>query len=152
LSAKRVSTRSEDYIIKGEEDCLYLNIWTPTLSNQNLPVLFFIHGGGNQQGSPSSISGGTETYNGKNMAERGNVVVVSIQYRLGPLGFLVHPGLDDESITGKSGNFAVLDQILALQWVQNNIANFGGNPDNIMIFGESAGGVNVGNLLLTPYG
>jgi para-nitrobenzyl esterase len=147
---KEFQQGSEDFILKGEEDCLYLNIWTPTLSNQNLPVLFFIHGGGNQQGSPSSISGGTETYNGKNMAERGNVVVVSIQYRLGPLGFLVHPGLDDESITGKSGNFAVLDQILALQWVQNNIANFGGNPDNIMIFGESAGGVNVGNLLLTP--
>lgn len=147
---KEFQQGSEDFILKGQEDCLYLNIWTPTLTNQNLPVMFFIHGGGNQQGSPSNISGGTETYNGKNMAERVDVVVVTIQYRLGPLGYLVHPGLDAESSTGKSGNFAVLDQLLALQWVKNNIANFGGNPNNITIFGESAGGVNVGNLLLTP--
>lgn len=134
----------------GNEDCLYLNVWTPQTGAANKAVMVFIHGGGNQQGGASEVSSGTQLYFGKNMAERGDVVVVTIQYRLGPLGFLVHPGLDAESASGKSGNYAVLDQILALQWVKNNIAAFGGNPDNVMIFGESAGAVNVGNLMLTP--
>jgi para-nitrobenzyl esterase len=138
------------YTLTGNEDCLYLNIWTPQVGTASLPVMVFIHGGGQQQGSASEIQVGTELYNGKNMAERGNAVVVTIQYRLGPLGFLVHPGLEAENVNGKAGNYAVLDQILALKWVKNNIANFGGDTTKTMIFGESAGGVNVGNLLTTP--
>lgn len=134
----------------GSEDCLYLNVWTPQLGASNLPVMVFIHGGGNQQGSAGENAAGTAMYDGKNLAERGNAVVVTIQYRLGPLGFLVHPGLETENTTNKSGNYAVLDQILALKWVRNNISNFGGDTTKTMIFGESAGGVDVGNLLTTP--
>lgn len=135
---------------EGSEDCLYLNVWTPQLTTANLPVLVFIHGGGNQQGGATETGGGTQMYKGNNMAQRGIAVIVTIQYRLGPLGFLVHPGLEPENANNSSGNYAVLDQILALKWVQNNIANFGGDPTKVMIFGESAGGVNVGNLLTTP--
>lgn len=138
------------YTLEGNEDCLYLNIWTPQVTNPNLPVLVFIHGGGNQQGSSSEVNGGTQMFFGKNMAERGNAVIVTIQYRLGPLGFLVHPGLEAENTNNVSGNYAVLDQVLALQWVQNNIASFGGDASKVMIFGESAGGINLGNLLTTP--
>ncbi len=135
--------KSENEII-GNEDCLYLNIWTPSLSEQ-LPVMVFIHGGGNQNGSTNEF-----LYFGKNLAARGKVVVVTIQYRLGPLGFLVHPGLDAEQVNAKSGNFAVLDQIMALSWLKDNVTNFGGDPDNVTIFGESAGAVNVSNLLVSP--
>jgi len=136
--------------IVGDEDCLYLNVWTPQLGAGNLPVLVFIHGGGNQQGSASEVNGGAQMFFGENMSVRGNAVVVTIQYRLGPLGFLVHPGLEPENANNVSGNYAVLDQILALNWVQNNIANFGGDTNKVMVFGESAGGVDVGNLLTTP--
>jgi para-nitrobenzyl esterase len=146
---KQFDTGGTSSTIVGNEDCLYLNVWTPSLSPNNLPVMVFIHGGGNQQGSASEVNGGTQMFFGKNMAERGNVVVVTIQYRLGPLGFLVHPGLDAEENNGTSGNYAVLDQILALQWVKNNIGSFGGDANNVTIFGESAGGLNVGNLLTT---
>ncbi|MBP9077242.1 MAG: carboxylesterase family protein [Haliscomenobacter sp.] len=134
----------------GNEDCLYLNVWTPQTGAGTRAVMVFIHGGGNQQGSANQIRSNTYMYFGKNLAERGDVVVVTIQYRLGPLGFLVHPGLEKEQAQPRSGNYAVLDQILALTWVKNNIAAFGGDPNNVMIFGESAGGVNVGNLLVSP--
>jgi len=136
--------------LTGDEDCLYLNVWTPQLGAGSRPVLVFIHGGGNQQGGASETNVGTQMYVGKNMAERGDAVVVTIQYRLGPLGFLVHPGLESENANGVSGNYAVMDQILALAWVKNNISAFGGDPSKVMIFGESAGGVNVGNLLNSP--
>ncbi len=139
------------FTLKGNEDCLYLNIWTPQLgTSANKAVMVFIHGGGNQQGSASDSSGGMPMYFGKNLSQRGDVVVVTIQYRLGPFGFLVHPGLEAENVNNQSGNYGVLDQILALQWVKNNIKNFGGDTTKIMIFGESAGGLNVGNLLVTP--
>ena len=137
------------FTLDGEEDCLYLNVWSTNLA-ANLPVMVFIHGGGNQQGATSQISGGTEIFNGKNLALRGNVVVVTIEYRLGVLGYLVHPGLELENPNGISGNYAVMDQIFALQWIHDNIVNFGGDPNNVTIFGESAGGLNVGNLLTTP--
>lgn len=147
---KRYEQGETAFTLLGEEDCLYLNIWTPQTGPGDRPVLVFIHGGGNQQGGAGQITGGTHIYFGKNMAERGNAVVVSIQYRLGALGFLAHPGLEQEHPEALSGNYAVLDQILALNWVKNNIADFGGNPGKVMIFGESAGGVNVGNLLTSP--
>ncbi|MFC0877431.1 carboxylesterase family protein [Saccharicrinis sp. FJH2] len=134
--------------IMGDEDCLYLNVWSPDLSG-GLPVMVFIHGGGNQQGSTGQETGGTKLYDGKNLCERGDVVVVTIQYRLGILGYMVHPGLEAENTAGISGNYGVLDQILALHWIQNNIAAFGGDPTNVTLFGESAGGVNTGNLILT---
>lgn len=147
---KTFTQGSTSYTLTGNEDCLYLNVWTPQILSANLPVMVFIHGGGNQQGSASELNGGTQMYFGKNLAERGSAVVVTIQYRLGPLGYLVHPGLEPENVNNLSGNYAVLDQILALQWVQNNISNFGGDPGKVMIFGESAGGLNVGNLLTSP--
>lgn len=134
------------YTLEGNEDCLYLNVWSPDLTG-NYPVMVFIHGGGNQQGSSSEMAGGIALYDGKNLANKGKVVVVTIQYRLGILGYLVHPGLEAENAHHTSGNYAVMDQLFALQWVQNNISKFGGNPANVTIFGESAGGVNVGNLL-----
>lgn len=147
---KKFSQGSSSYTYTGSEDCLYLNVWTPQITGNTLPVMVFIHGGGNQQGGASEEGGGTQMYVGKNLSERGNAVVVTIQYRLGPLGFLVHPGLEPENANGKAGNYAVMDQILALKWVKNNISNFGGDTTKIMIFGESAGGLNVGNLLNTP--
>lgn len=147
---KRFEQGDTTFTIEGNEDCLYLNIWTPQIGSGNKAVMVFIHGGGNQQGSASQETGETQIYFGKNMAQRGDVVVVTIQYRLGLLGYLVHPGLEAENLNNKSGNYAVLDQILALQWIQNNISNFGGDPNKVMIFGESAGGLNVGNLLTSP--
>jgi len=148
---QKASTQMDTtYTIEGDEDCLYLNVWTPDLS-ANLPVMVFIHGGGHQAGSASEITGGTYIYHGKNMAQRGDVVVVTIQYRLGALGFLAHPGLEAENPYGISGNYGIMDQILSLQWVQQNIAAFGGNPANVTIFGESAGGTLVGNMLINPH-
>lgn len=134
----------------GDEDCLYLNVWSPDLQG-NYPVMVFIHGGGNQQGATGQVSANTHIYSGKNLSNRGDVVVVTIQYRLGALGYLVHPALDAESATNASGNYGVMDHIFALQWVQQNIAAFGGNPNNVTIFGESAGAVNVSNLLTTNH-
>lgn len=133
----------------GQEDCLYLNVWTPDLSGR-LPVMVFVHGGGNQQGATGQVSGGARLYEGKNLAKRGGVVVVTLQYRLGALGFMVHPGLEAESAWGKAGNYGALDQVAALQWVQQNIEAFGGDPARVTVFGESAGAVNVGNLLVMP--
>ncbi len=138
------------YTIVGSEDCLYLNIWTPDTVSKSLPVLVFFHGGANQQGAADEISGGTQLYYGKNLAQRGPAVVVSIDYRLGPFGFLVHPGLDLENANHISGNYGLMDQIKALQWIHNNISFFGGDTSKIMVFGQSAGGLDIGDLLLSP--
>ena len=117
------------------EDCLYLNVWTPAgRTHEKLPVMFWIHGGGFTMGSGN--------LKGTPLAEKG-VVLVSINYRLGPLGFFAHPLLSQESGRGVSGNYAILDMIFALKWVQKNIAQFGGDPGNVTIFGESAGGAAV---------
>jgi para-nitrobenzyl esterase len=125
------------------EDSLYLNIYTPGCDDKARPVLFWIHGGAFIWGS-----GDTSWYDGTPFANHGDVVVVTINYRLGPFGFL---HLDDlfEGFAG-SGNCGILDQIAALEWVRDNIAAFGGNPDDVLIFGESAGGASVGTLLGTP--
>ncbi len=124
------------------EDCLYLGIATPATSvNDKLPVMVWIHGGGFQ----------TEHYGGdlwKLLAQRG-VVIVSVEYRTGALGFMAHPDLSRES-KGHSGNYGLLDQIFALKWVQRNIANFGGDPSKVTIFGESAGAISCSILCASP--
>src|SRR6185436_12859543 len=125
------------------EDCLFLNVWT-TPGARNRPVFFWIHGGGLTSGSSSE-----SMYDGAKLAARG-VVVVSINYRLGALGYLAHPQLSAESEHGVSGNYGLLDQIEALRWVQRNIAEFGGDPNRVTIFGESAGGGSVFSLLVSP--
>jgi len=123
------------------EDCLYLNIWTPAQSAaERIPVLVWIYGGGFAGGSTS-----TPVRNGEHLARKG-VVLVSINYRVGTLGFLAHPELSAESPRKASGNYGLLDQIAGLKWVQRNIARFGGDPTRVTIFGESAGGIAVSML------
>ncbi len=129
----------------SSEDCLYLNVWTPNLGGEDpLPVMVWIHGGANVAGSAAEPD-----YNGANLARKG-VVVVSINYRLNVFGFLAHPALTAESEHGSSGNYALLDQIAALRWVQRNIAAFGGDPERVTIFGESAGATDIAYLLASP--
>ncbi|MCX7013610.1 MAG: carboxylesterase family protein [Candidatus Sumerlaeota bacterium] len=127
------------------EDCLYLNVWTPASNaDAKLPVMVWIHGGGCTTGA-----GSLSIYEGTNFARQG-VVLVTINYRLGPLGFFAHPLLSKESPRGVSGNYGFLDQIEALQWVKRNIAAFGGDPDCVTIFGESAGSASVARLMVSP--
>lgn len=128
------------------EDCLYLNVWTPDLEPARpLPVMVWIHGGGYAMGA-----GGLAPYNGLPLASRG-VVIVTINYRLGHMGFFAHPALDKEYPAGEVvNNFALLDQIAALQWVQRNIANFGGDSSNVTLFGESSGARSVLSLFASP--
>ncbi|HMQ20460.1 MAG TPA: carboxylesterase family protein, partial [Sphingopyxis sp.] len=125
------------------EDCLSLNIWTPS-GAAKAPVFVWIHGGALTTGS-----GGDPIYDGGALAKRG-LVVVSINYRLGALGYLAHPELSAESPDGLSGNYGLLDQIAALDWVKANIAAFGGDPDNVTIAGESAGALSVMALMAAP--
>ena len=128
------------------EDCLSLNVWSPnTTSAAKLPVMVWIYGG-------AFVTGGSAIpfYDGTDLAKRG-VVIVSFNYRLGELGFFAHPALASEHTADEAtGNFGLLDQIAALKWVQKNIAAFGGDPDNVTIFGESAGGMSVNDLIASP--
>ena len=129
--------------LKTSEDCLTLNVWAPA-NAKNAPVFFWIHGG--------ALSGGSSaepTYDGQKLAERG-VIVVSINYRLGVLGWLAHPALSLESTQHISGNYGLLDQVTALRWVHQNIGAFGGNAGNVTIAGESAGGLSVLYLMSSP--
>ena len=127
------------------EDCLYLNVWTKADPEQDtLPVMVWIHGGGWTFGASSSAN-----YDGVGFAEKG-VVLVSVNYRMNAFGFMAHPELSAESKRGVSGNYGILDHIAALEWVRDNIAGFGGDPDNVTIFGESAGGASIYALLATP--
>jgi para-nitrobenzyl esterase len=127
------------------EDCLHLNVWTPASdANESRPVMVWIHGGGFRIGHAAH-----RMYNGVRLAERG-VVVVTINYRLNVAGGFAHPLLSEESGNDASGNYALLDQISALQWVRDNISAFGGNPKNVTIFGESAGGRSVSVLMTSP--
>lgn len=154
--------------VPTSEDCLYLNVWTPREALQppatravapevalestelkesappKLPVMVWIHGGGLTRGS-----GANPVYDGANLARKG-VVLVTLNYRLGVFGFMAHPEASAESALGVSGNYAVSDQIAALQWVQRNIAAFGGDPNNVTIFGESAGSWSVHYMLASP--
>ncbi len=128
-----------------DEDCLYLTVRSPDLNPAaKLPVMVWIHGGDHQDGS-----GSDPFYNSNALAATG-VVTVSINYRLGVMGYLAHPELVEESDYGLAGNYGTMDQIAALEWVRDNIAAFGGNPDNVTIFGESAGGESVMHLMTTP--
>jgi para-nitrobenzyl esterase len=127
--------------VDTSEDCLYLNVWSPAKSaSDHIPVLVWIYGGGFSAGATSE-----PTYSGEKLAKRG-VVLVSIAYRVGQMGFFVHPGLSAENKHHVSGNYGLLDMISGLQWVQRNIAAFGGDPHHVTIFGESAGGIAVSML------
>jgi para-nitrobenzyl esterase len=130
--------------VPTNEDCLYLNVWTPAKSpSDRLAVMVWIYGGGFTAGA-TSVAG----YDGTNLAKKG-VVLVSVAYRLGALGFMAHPQLTAEQ-GGHSGNYGLLDQIAGLQWVKRNIAAFGGDPNRVTIFGESAGGISVSMLAASP--
>jgi para-nitrobenzyl esterase len=132
-------------LVSVSEDCLYINVWTPSKSpSDQLPVMVFIYGGGNTRGAASE-----NQYDGAYLAKKG-VVFVSFNYRLNVFGFLAHPDLTAESDHHSSGNYALLDQIAALQWIRRNIAQFGGDPNTVMIFGHSAGAANVSSLLASP--
>ena len=127
------------------EDCLYLNVWTPAKSaDEKLPVFFWVHGGGFFGGA-----GSEPEFDGEGFCKRG-VIMVSINYRLGALGFMAHPLLSAENEKGISGNYGLLDQIAALKWTKNNIAAFGGDPENITIAGQSAGAGSILNLISSP--
>jgi para-nitrobenzyl esterase len=130
---------------KMSEDCLFLNVWTAAASaNDRRPVMVWIHPGGYQTGS-----GSTPGYDGEALAKKG-VVLVTINYRLGVFGFFSHPELTKESEHHASGNYALMDQAAALRWVQTNIAGFGGDPQRVMVFGDSAGSSSIANLMGSP--
>lgn len=139
---------SEEFLIPKspiDEDCLYLNVWSgATSENEKRPVLVYIYGGGFRSGGS-----GCPIYDGEAMAKKG-VVFVSINYRVGVFGFFAHPELTAESAHNSSGNYALLDMIAGLEWVQDNIAAFGGDPDNVTIAGQSAGAFAVSFLTTTP--
>jgi len=132
--------------LEGSEDCLIFDIYAPAnAKGKALPVMVWIHGG-------SNVSGASQLYVGENLAKNENVIVMSVQYRLGPLGWFSHPALVKTAIIPEdaSANFGTLDLIASLKWVQENAASFGGDPNNVTIFGESAGGHNVVTLLASP--
>ena len=133
-----------DTLVVGSEDCLYLDIKAPKKIDKPLPVMFWIHGGGN-------ITGRKDIYDFSKMVKDHEVIVVTINYRLGPLGWFTHPDIQDrQEGIDKTSNFGTLDIIHALKWVNENISNFGGDNNNVTIFGESAGGHNVLSLLVSP--
>ena len=138
------SSQFSNQPISGSEDCLYLDIYAPSKSSEELlPVMFWIHGGGN-------TSGLKDLYDFTKLVKKHNVVVVTINYRLGPLGWFTHPAVQSlQDGLDRTSNFGTLDIISALEWVNENINSFGGNPNNITIFGESAGGHNVLSLLVS---
>ena len=138
------SSQFSDDLISGTEDCLYLDIYAPTKNSKKLlPVMFWIHGGGN-------TSGLKDLYDFSKFVRKHNVIVVTINYRLGPLGWFTHPSIQNlQDGIDKTSNFGTLDIISALEWVNENINSFGGDSNNITIFGESAGGHNVLSLLVS---
>jgi para-nitrobenzyl esterase len=131
--------------VDSSEDCLFLDVWVPQWPVKNpLPVMVWLHGGSNTVGS------GTEsTYNGASLAAHG-VVLVTLNYRLGVMGFFSHPELSAKSAHRSSGNYGLLDQLAALNWVRQNIAQFGGDPNNVTLFGESAGAIDAARLMTSP--
>ncbi|HBF90155.1 MAG TPA: carboxylesterase family protein, partial [Hyphomonas atlantica] len=135
-----------DWTLTGSEDCLYLNVWAPSdAGDQPLPVMVWIHGGAN-------IGGSAGMYEMGHLAAQGDVIVVAINYRLAMLGWFAHPSLvaTAETDLDRSMNFALLDQIAALEWVQENISAFGGDVENVTVFGQSAGAFNIAALMSSP--
>lgn len=137
---------TEEFLAAGpmNEDCLTLNLWKPRKAAGKLPVLVFIHGGGFGGGS-----GTMPIYAGGKLAAQG-AVVITLNYRVGVLGFMAHPALTAESPLGSSGNYGLLDQIAALTWIKANAARFGGDPANVTVSGESAGAASVADLMISP--
>jgi para-nitrobenzyl esterase len=139
---------TEEFITPPEklsEDCLYLNVWTPSKSSgDKLPVFVWIYGGGFSSGSAACA-----IYDGEEMAKKG-IVFVSINYRVGVLGFLAHPELSKESTSNTSGNYGLLDQVAALKWIRDNITAFGGDPGKVTIAGQSAGSMSVWSMIVSP--
>jgi len=133
--------------IHGSEDCLYLNVWRPRTAETGLPVYVFIHGGGNSMGAAMMVP----DYSGHEVASRSRMVFVSMNYRLGPFGWFTHPALRESApAEDASGNYGTLDIIQALKWIQENIEAFGGDRNDVIVTGESAGGFNVLSLLIAP--
>jgi para-nitrobenzyl esterase len=143
-------------IVVGNEDCLTLNVWVPAAASSTsaLPVLVWMYGGGNFAGGTnfglSELDLGRNVYDGQTLADAQNAVLVSFNYRVGPLGFLAHPALTASNPEHTSGNNGLLDAILALHWVQDNIAAFGGDNTHVMLFGQSAGAFNTCALVASP--
>ena len=151
FTARRVGWHHDDEAFmfqwedgKPHEDCLSVNVWTPALDSLKRPVLFWIHGGGFTTGHSNELA----TYDGENLARRGDVVVVSVNHRLGPLGFLNLSEYGDQY--AHSANAGVLDLVAALEWVKTNIGSFGGDPTRVLIFGQSGGGGKVSTLMGMP--
>ncbi len=145
-----MAIKNEDKVLNkeiiGSENCLSLNIWRPKSEVDNLPVYVFLHGGSNQVGWS-----GFPMYNGTNLAENAKVVVVTINYRVGVSGWFYHPALKTGNSLDDSGNYGLLDIVQALDWVQNNISRFGGNPNKVTVSGESAGAMDIYQMLMSPY-
>jgi para-nitrobenzyl esterase len=134
----------------GSEDCLFLNVWNSEWpARTRKPVMVWIHGGANMGGSALGAGGIEPPFDGESLARHG-VILVTVQYRLGVFGFIAHPELTAESPHHASGNYGLMDQIAALQWIRDNIAKFGGDPSKVTIFGQSAGALNVGLLMSSP--
>jgi para-nitrobenzyl esterase len=143
--SKAYGSSFEQAPLQSSEDCLYLNVWTPEWpAKRALPVMVWLHGGSNLLGS-----GSESTYAGASLTPRG-VVLVTLNYRLGVFGFFSHPELSAESPHHSSGNYGLLDQLAALGWVKKNIAHFGGDPQNVTLFGESAGAIDAAMLMTSP--
>jgi para-nitrobenzyl esterase len=137
---------NDQFAAAGREDCLYLDVWTPACqSPTRLPVMVWIHGGANVAGT----GGSDPLYDGTALIRHG-VVLVIVEYRVGIFGFFAHPELTRESPHHASGNYGIMDQIAALQWVRDNVARFGGDPDNVTVFGQSAGAFDIVALLTSP--
>jgi para-nitrobenzyl esterase len=131
--------------VQSSEDCLYLDVWVPQWpAKHGLPVMVWLHGGSNTVGS-----GSQSTYDGVSLTRRG-VLLVTLNYRLGVMGFFSHPELTQASPHHSSGNYGLLDQLAALNWVKQNIAQFGGDPENVTLFGESAGAIDAAQLMASP--
>lgn len=143
VQAEMTDTWHQTGDIIGSEDCLYVDVYRPKNHKKELPVYVYFHGGANR-------FGGAAAYDPSNLVDDQNMIVVIAQYRLGPLGWLSHPALRTGDPEDDSGNFGTLDNVKALEWVQSNIANFGGDPTNVTIGGQSAGASNVAKLLISP--